>query len=167
MPNRIDLDDTGLLTLTGDDYGDILTFYRASGGRYVAAVTVKDAAGKAVDFQTRIFEPGQVKRLVINGKDGGDLLSNLSEIPCTIFGGAGGDQIVGGSGDDSLSGGGGTDNIYGGAGNDTIDGGDGNDQLVGADGDDCITGGKGNDNLYGGDGRDSLDGGKGADYERP
>lgn len=158
MPNRIDLDETGLLTMTGDDYGDVLTFYRASGGRYVAAVTVRDADGRPVDMQSRIFEPGQVKRLVINGKDGGDLLSNLTDVPCTIFGGAGGDQITGGSAADSLSGGAGTDNVYGG---------DGNDQLVGAGGDDCIAGGKGNDNLYGGDGRDTLDGGKGADYERP
>ena len=163
MPATIALQADGTLVLTGGSGDDVLTFYKA-GSRYVASVTLRDEDGRPAVTESRVFDAGVVKRLVVNGGDGNDLLSNLTDVPCTIYGGKGNDQIYGGDADDSLSGGDGTDVVFGGKGDDTLDGGPGNDQLVGGDGDDSLLGGPGNDNLYGGEGDDTLKGGKGSDY---
>lgn len=163
MPASVTLQADGTLVLTGGGGDDVLTFSRA-GSRYVASVTLRDEDGNVVVTEARVFDQGVVKRLVVNGGDGNDLLSNLTDVPCTIRGGPGNDVIYGGSAADSLVGGDGTDVVFGGAGDDTLDGGPGNDQLVGGDGDDSILGGPGNDNLYGVGGDDTLKGGKGNDY---
>src|SRR5437016_3435721 len=104
-----------------------------------------------------------------------DLGPDLSNIDCTVYGGAGDDSIEGGSGADFLRGGGGDDEISGGLGNDSIWGGWGNDQLVGDEGSDdifgqgnkdTIAGGLGDDTLSGGDGSDQLSGGYDEDVLR-
>lgn len=166
MPLPIFLTPDGELQLTGGAGPDTMTFSRTPHGGYVAAVTLRDAAGKVIDTQTQVFPPGAVKRLLINGGDGSDLLSNLTDVPCTIFGGAGDDTEYGGEAGDLLDGGPGSDVLAGFGGNDTMTGGPGNDHLVGGDGNDSLSGNAGNDALYGGPGLDTLDGGKGSDVER-
>jgi Ca2+-binding RTX toxin-like protein len=160
--------ENGVLTLTGGSGNDVITLSKSASGKLVAAVTLRDANNNPTGpGEFRIFQPGEVKKLVIDGKDGNDLLSNLTDVPCTVLGGGGNDVIYGGSQGDSLVGGDGTDLIAGRNGNDTIDGGDGGDFLYGEAGDDCIAGGGGNDWMYGGDGNDTMKGGGGNDVINP
>jgi len=161
--------ENGVLSLTGGPGNDVVTLSQTSGGKLVAAVTLRDANGNQIPggFSSRVFQPGEVKKLLIDGKDGNDLLSNLTDVPCTIYGGPGNDVLYGSSQGDSLVGGDGTDLIAGRNGNDTIDGGNDPDFLYGEAGDDCIAGGGGNDWMYGGDGNDTMKGGGGNDVINP
>jgi Ca2+-binding RTX toxin-like protein len=77
-----------------------------------------------------------------------------SEIPSTVCGTAGNDDIAGTAADEV---------ILAGAGNDTVDGGGGNDVIVGQGGDDVIVSADGDDVLLGGAGVDSLSSGSGDD----
>ena len=70
-----------------------------------------------------------------------------TDLPETIYGGAGADVIVARGGDDI---------VYGGDGADTICLGDGNDSGYGENGNDVIFGGDGDDHAYGGDGNDVM-----------
>ena len=97
MPASVTLQADGTLVLTGGDGDDVLTFSRA-GSRYVASVTLRDEDGNVVVTEARVFDQGVVKRLVINGNDGNDVLTNLTDVPCTIRGGGGGDRGSGGGG---------------------------------------------------------------------
>lgn len=124
----------------------------------------------------------------VNGQDADDNITvspNL-DVPATLYGGSGKDQldggpradhlvgddptgvfgltaatpgndtINGGPGNDTLSGLGGNDTINGNAGNDTLNGNDGNDTLNGNTGNDTLTGESGNDTLSGAEGNDTL-----------
>lgn len=162
MKATITLTIDGTLRVEGTENNDIITVSKV-GERLVVSVTTKNDQGQVLDSINRIFPYDVVKRIVGNGYDGNDLLSNLTDKPCTLSGGLGNDLIYGGTGADSLDGGDGTDVISGGDGDDTLQGRGGNDQLVGGKGNDCLVGGDGNDNLYGGEGNDTLIGGKGSD----
>jgi hypothetical protein len=93
---------------------------------------------------------------------GNDYFANNTDVPCTVYGGAGSDTLLGGGGDDV---------IYGGSGTNIIDGRGGNDALFGGGGNSIIragTGGgldtslshTGQSTLYGGGGgSDDLWGG--------
>jgi Ca2+-binding RTX toxin-like protein len=92
------------------------------------------------------------------------------DVPATLKGGAGNDQLTGGSANDSIDGGDGDDQLIGGLGNDTITGDAGNDLIVGGAGADSLLGGDGDDIIYGadqtktdGDLADFIDGGAGND----
>ncbi|MFT5068543.1 MAG: hypothetical protein ACI9S7_000552, partial [Candidatus Paceibacteria bacterium] len=69
------------------------------------------------------------------------------EIPGTITGGDGLDQIFGGDDAESLFGGKGSDFLKGGGGNDILDGGEGNDFVFADAGNDTVKGGEGNDTI--------------------
>lgn len=117
----------------------------------------------------------------IDGKDGGDRITNQTSLKMAVSGGSGndiiqagsnGDTISGGRGFNHLSGGVGVDVIHGGADRDIIIGWGGDDILYGQGGDDDIYGdstnndstiGIGNDTIYGGDGNDKIWGGRGTD----
>ena len=96
------------------------------------------------------------------GSSGGDNLTGGTAAD-TISGGEGADSVASGAGDDSVDGGTGDDSIDGGDGNDTLDGGAGNDKLDGGAGNDSINGGSGNDTIIAGSGNDTVDGGTGTD----
>jgi RTX calcium-binding nonapeptide repeat (4 copies) len=61
------------------------------------------------------------------------------QLPTTIFGGPGDDNIQAGAGNDTISGGTGNDTINGNSGNDTIDGNEGADTIDGGFGFDTVT----------------------------
>ena len=130
------------------------------------------------------YNSGLVDRIQVFGFSGNDTITNDTDLPSLLAGGAGDDTLTGGSaadilygqaGDDvsvglggndtiadfagtnSLDGGLGNDRIFGGTGVDTILGGAGNDRLVGKGGNDIIFGGAGVDDLLGGAGDDFLD----------
>ena len=79
---------------------------------------------------------GLIKKLIINGRRGNDFIRVRVNLPTTISGGSGDDQLIGGSGNDSILGGPGDDEIVGGAGNDLLNGEDGADTLSGGKGTD-------------------------------
>lgn len=100
-------------------------------------------------------------------------LSGNYNMPTTIIGSSGNDNISGGSSSDSLFGGKGKDILDSGWGFDMLDGGIGNDSLYGGHDEDELFGGSGNDLLVGDDGEryqfnqnynDTLYGGDGNDF---
>ncbi|MGW6822844.1 calcium-binding protein [Streptomyces sp. NPDC055005] len=122
----------------------------------------------------------------VDGQDGDDAITvspNL-DVPATLYGGSGKDQLNGGPqadrligdapagalgsasatpGNDTINGGPGNDTIFGLGGNDTISGGPGNDTLNGNEGNDSLNGNAGNDTLIGEAGNDTLNGDEGTD----
>jgi Ca2+-binding RTX toxin-like protein len=111
--------------------------------------------------------------------DGDDSVYALGSGRCTVYGGAGNDQVSlnqsrgrdlidGGDGNDGINAGGGMDTLVGGAGNDRLLGDERNrfgaaDLIEGGDGHDSLNGFAGNDTLVGGIGWDVLGGGSGND----
>lgn len=94
----------------------------------------------------------------VNAGPGDDTVavSRAVEIPVTMRGGPGRDNLIGGSGPDKLIGGDGNDRLAGRAGDDLIFGGPGNDWISGGTGDDVLRGGFGNDTIEGGSGENSI-----------
>lgn len=81
----------------------------------------------------------RLQTLFVNASSGDDVIHG-SELPETLLGWLGNDQINGNGGADKIDGGTGNDTITGGAGDDSITGGTGNDILDGGDGADTIRG---------------------------
>lgn len=79
-----------------------------------------------------------------------------AEIPGTVCGTAGDDDITGTAADEVIIAGGGNDTVDGGGGNDVIVGQGGDDVIVSTDGDDVLLGGPGIDSLSSGAGEDVL-----------
>ncbi len=161
-----------------------------------SAATLTDDGGLLAQFSsdapTRIenFEnPTSLFSCIIRGSGFDDAFS-AGQLPSTLRGGAGDDDLFGGAGNDGIFGDVGADILYGAAGNDVMFGGTegdavrggdgsdfinggadndlisgdlGNDNLLGVAGDDQIDGNGGNDTLNGGGGVDVLQGGTGAD----
>ena len=95
------------------------------------------------------------------------MVTNNTNLPSNIYGGAGIDQLFGGSnvdwlygdeGNDTLKGNGGNDVLWGGTENDSLYGNAGADYLYGEDGDDTMIGGGGDDYLSGGNGQNWMAG---------
>jgi Ca2+-binding RTX toxin-like protein len=99
---------------------------------------------------TRLFDKSQVRHIVFQGAHGNDNLYNSTNLPATMFGGAGLDLLVGGSATDLIFGGADVDELHGGAGDDLLEGGDARDFLYGEAGSDTLDGGAGDDYLWGG-----------------
>ncbi len=116
-------------------------------------------------------------RITMNLNGGGDSAdAAATDIPVSINGGSGNDNLIGGSGNDTIDGSSGKDEISGedgddtlrgsadddvltgGFGEDDLDGGAGADDLSGNEDDDYCLGGTGNDSIYGGDGNDVVNG---------
>lgn len=87
---------------------------------------------------------------MIEAGGGHDTIINWTNVPTTLFGGTGQDDLHGGTS---------ADLIFGGRRNDDLWGSDGNDILKGGDDDDDLFGQAGADELYGQAGNDSLVGG--------
>lgn len=103
-------------------------------------------------------------RTIVHGGDGNDrVFAGRVNIPVSIFGENGHDQLRGGSAADLMDGGSGHDWIWGNEGNNSLRGGPGRDHLFGMSGNDIIVGGPGNDDMQGGPGNDLLIGGMGRD----
>jgi hypothetical protein len=80
----------------------------------------------------------------------------IPDMPDTVDGEIGADQVTGGDAKDNLHGGQGNDRVDGGNNDDTVGGEDGDDTLAGGAGNDKIDGGPGSDNINGGDGNDTI-----------
>jgi Ca2+-binding RTX toxin-like protein len=116
--------------------------------------------GHAPNSTTYVGDTGTNLPATVYGGAGYDHIDS-GDAADLIFGGAGNDQIISGDGNDTVDGGAGDDHIDGAGGNDLIRGGAGNDTLFGSIGDDTVQGGAGNDNVQGGLGQNLLEAGRG------
>jgi Ca2+-binding RTX toxin-like protein len=85
------------------------------------------------------------------------------DLPDSLAGGAGRDQLFGAGGNDTLNAGPGDDRLWGGAGSDSVAGGSGSDTLDGASESDSLEGGAGNDTIILDEADAGIDGG--ADFD--
>lgn len=86
-----------------------------------------------------------------------------TDLPESITGGAGDDQINAKAGNDTIHAGAGNDIIFADAGDDQVYGEDGADTIEGGTGSDLLDGGAGDDRITAGDGDDTVHGGLGND----
>src|SRR5438067_1401707 len=137
----------------------------------------------SLNQSVKSFRAMRLDGVVVNGLDGNDVIRAVAgfNIPLTLNGGAGNDQLAGGRAADHLNGGDGNDFLFPSPGADDFDGGAGVDTADysvytasvnvtlddaandGAAGADSECGGAGNDVIYGGTGDDNLNGQEGDD----
>src|SRR5688572_19845154 len=104
----------GLLTITPDRRGNTIVVRTTDTSN---VLEVRD------NGTIRNFAPGAVRRIVIRGGSGGDVIDAAGcPFPVTVLGGRGSDVITGGDSNDRLFGGPGNDNLRGGAGRDVLSG---------------------------------------------
>jgi Ca2+-binding RTX toxin-like protein len=153
------VDPAGILRISGSPRHDII-----SGGAADGVITIEyNGVQKSISAAGVIGVLGDVGA----GDDYLDLRIQggaAIQVPATLLGAGGDDQLFGGDGNDSLSGGEGDDWIEGWDGNDTLAGNDGHDRLEGQNGNDSLAGGNGNDYLHGAGGTDTLSGGAGLHF---
>jgi Ca2+-binding RTX toxin-like protein len=150
------LDQSGTLTYTGSAANDSAQVYvNEFNGRLIIWRSARATAA----------DRGVIRRIRMIGGDGNDFIGvNVNtDLPASVEGGGGNDEIAGGMLADVLLGGAGNDSIVGNGGNDTVIAGDGDDSLYGGAGNDDLRGDAGNDYFEGGAGGDTLTGGGGAD----
>ena len=100
------------------------------------------------------------QNFILHGSDANDHMWMVDggmyyfNVPVTMYGGNGNDDLAGSYEIDRLYGEAGNDGLMGWSGNDYLDGGTGDDVLSGGDGNDILVGGIGNDNMGGGAGDD-------------
>lgn len=146
----------GVLNIVGTEMNDQVVVSQLDNA---IQVTVTDAANGNT-LINRSFAASAVKSVNIQCLGGDDLAINNTNIPSTMNGGRGNDQLFGGAARDIIFGEMGHDLICGFAGNDLLHGGADDDAIFGEDGDDEILGGTGFNLLSGGLGLDSLNGQK-------
>jgi Ca2+-binding RTX toxin-like protein len=159
-------------------HNGIVSFKGGSGIDWMFVFSDPTTVDVQVNGVDHVFDRTQVKGIQLDGAGGDDTLMVVDDdgtfnIPVTMNGGAGNDDLEGGSerdymnggpGNDVMFGNGGDDVMLGGDGNDVMNGGDGNDTMMGGRGDDQLGGGAGDDYLYGNAGNDSLYGESGNDH---
>jgi RTX calcium-binding nonapeptide repeat (4 copies) len=156
----------GVLTIEGTNSADKIALRLQAGQPGILQVDVGDDA--SADFD---FERADVATIAVNAGNGDDFVrideSNglFTDIPATIDGGNGDDDLVGGSGAGTLSGNNGDDTLLGGSGVETLDGGNGADSIDGNKGNDVAFMGNGGDTFVWdpGDGSDTVEGQNGVD----
>ena len=121
----------------------------------VGGTICENAAGNPNEL---ICKAPQVAGFEVNAGPGDDtvVVARAVQIPVTVRGGPGRDNLLGGGGADKLIGGVGDDRLAGRAGDDLIFGGPGNDSILGGTGNDVLRGGPGADTLDGGSGENSI-----------
>jgi hypothetical protein len=132
------------IEVTGTDEVDLI--YIQPNGTNQVRVSVHDASSNARsnsagELLWMSFNRSEFDRVIVKALGGNDTVTNTTDVPAELFGGAGDDQLTGGSGRDVLR---------GEAGNDVLKGGDGDDNLYGGSGYDKLYGEAGNDGLFAG-----------------
>lgn len=161
-PTSATLDSSGQLVVIGTSGEDQITI---SQDETTAGAPLKNLI---VSFNGvwEYFDASTVKSVVVDSGDGDDSVDVSVNLPTTINGGNGDDDLTGPdtgallngeAGNDRLAGGAGSDTLLGGGGNDSLTGGDGADLIDGEGGNDTIVGLSGADTCYGGSGIDALD----------
>jgi hypothetical protein len=101
----------------------------------------------------------------LNAAGGFGSMPTVADIPVTLNGGSGQDQLIAGGSTATLNGGAGDDGLIGGTGGATLNGGDGDDSLTAGTGPETLSGGNGDDSITinPGSGTDTVSGGAGID----
>lgn len=162
----------GVFRITGSELADRIEVYRTTDNVLVVEHVAGNVNPKTGAFSATVIydyfpvHAASIKRLVIDGGSGDDVIDVRDAGKATeARGGQGNDVLLGGAKNDFLQGGFGDDTLRGGAGADHLDGNDGNDLLFGQQGSDALFGGRGRDYLDGGEdaSRDRYDGDDGDD----
>ena len=138
----------GVLTVEGTARNDVIHVSLSSDGE---TITVRESSGgrfrRGEPTETE-FAAADVESIVVNAGAGNDTITLSGkrrtplEIPATLNGGEGDDNLFGAAGADSISGDAGDDLIAGGPGADSLFGGDGDDLIKARDGEvDVVDGG--------------------------
>ena len=137
---------TGVLTATGDDFGNAITASRdAAGTIFINGGAVPITGGVATVANTTMIQ--------VHGRGGNDTVAldetNGALPNASLIGDNGNDAITGGDGNDVLIGGDGNDTVIGGRGNDVAQLGTGDDEFIWnpGDGSDVVEGQAGFDTL--------------------
>ncbi len=154
----------GAVTVNGTAAADTIRVNKLGGSLRVQVPDAVDPTQLRTIFGTALKK---VKKIVVNGHDGDDLITVSPAIRINAFlnGGNGDDNIIGGNGHDTLRGGAGDDGLFGGAGNDRIFGDAGIDALGGQKGNDHLVGGADPDSIFGHEGNDTLDARDGSSHD--
>ena len=155
--SAISADVYGKLSVTCNDSADNITVYQSGTNVLVKSTTPTGAV-------TTWNMGSTIRNLEIRTAGGDDIVTNNTNLPSSIYGGAGIDQLIGGSNIDWLYGEAGNDTLRGNGGNDILGGGPDNDSLYGNAGADYLYGEDGNDTMLGGGGDDYLSGGNGLNW---
>jgi len=144
-----------------------------SGSKIVVKDTVGLSAGEGcTQTNSMTVSCPLPNTMVLDLKDGNDVLTNGSSVRVFAYGGPGNDVLNGGAaneglfgddGDDVINGNAGSDFLNGGTGNDVINGGAGDDRIDDSEGNDTISGGAGNDYIQENSGTDTVNGDSGND----
>ena len=161
----------GTLTYTGTDVVNDVTFTRTAANEVQVVRNTTDdadpisASGCTENTAGEDYTCTGVNTLVVDGAGENDDLdaSAVSDIPVTMNGGAGDDDLDTGDAADVMSGGAGDDDLVTAGGADKLDGGDGADFLDGEAEGDELNGGSGGDIALGGASDDVVNGGTGDD----
>lgn len=153
MDASVSLSSNGELSIDADSRSaqiDVFQFFNR--------VVVKTQSAGATP-KLKSFKLSKVDHIRFSGSDGADVFVNRTNIPDTIKGLGGNDDLTGGRNRSIIDGGRGNDVIRGGDGNDILLGREGSDTIHGQNGRDRISGHAGNDRLYGGNHDDVIFGG--------
>lgn len=165
-------DDTTVRHIANDGQTNVVTITSTS-----SSVIVKDTVGLAAGDGCTQTNSTTVtcplpNTVVLDLKDGNDVLTNNSSVKIFAYGGPGNDVLTGSganeglfgdAGNDVINANGGSDFINGGTGNDVINGGAGDDRIDDPSGNDTINGGAGNDTIQEDSGTDTINGDAGND----
>jgi Ca2+-binding RTX toxin-like protein len=170
----------GVLKVEASSFGDTVKFDKLDNGTpnnpYDDKIKVTWTHNGQTDIKTfNLYSlvnnayQKNINSIAFEGQSGNDKVWNNTNLPSTLRGGYGDDELHGGSANDLIEGGYGSDKLFGNGGNDELwalnqSGGTDNtaNYLYGGKGDDWLFGADGGVNfLYGGDNDDTLWGGDG------
>jgi hypothetical protein len=152
-------DATSLNTLVVRQGGGRVEFRdnTVDGGMDPGSCTPGDVDGNGYITQTFCSLDG-VSRVRIDLADREDRATVSIDLPVSMLGGTGADDLTGGAAADEITGGEGNDRVAGGPGNDVLSGDQGADTLEGGDGDDRVAARDGEvDTVVCGPGHDTVD----------
>lgn len=155
--SAISADSFGKLSISCNDSADNITVYQSGASVMVKSTTPTGGV-------TTWNMGSTIRNMEIRTAGGDDIVTNNTNLPSNIYGGAGSDQLFGGSSVDWLYGDAGIDTLKGNGGNDVLWGGTEKDMLYGNAGADYLYGEDGDDTMYGGGGDDYLSGGNGLNW---
>jgi len=109
LQGAVTLSNNGTLSIVGSSFGNVIDV------RYESQNVVATRDGQSIRFGR-----SGVKRLFLTGLGGDDSVFNRTNLPATLFGGAGNDTLRGGSAGENLNGGRGADVLSPGDGGNTL-----------------------------------------------